>query len=221
VHGGVDEDVCADAGSGKGWVTAEHRCCPDRRPSVSTEAARQSGRTIESSVRIGRSLRAAHDDARRRQVIVDCDVLQADGGSRTASICGVTWRCTTLAWSPSGADRPPLHPFVGGQRRIVGGLPVLDLPYVEDSRAEVDMNVVMLAPAGGEPFRRGAGHAEAWPSPAVSSTHWLRRRARAERITALQADGGCATDTPLTCATVMMASRSACAPPPTPTRSPR
>jgi ribonuclease PH len=88
-----------------------------------------------------------------RQVVVDCDVLQADGGTRTASICGgFVALHDALERVVQRGDLPanPLHSFCTAiSVGIVGGIPVLDLPYVEDSTAEVDMNVVMLRPIGG------------------------------------------------------------------------
>jgi ribonuclease PH len=85
--------------------------------------------------------------------VVDCDVLQADGGTRTASICGgyiALHDALTRVMQRGGIAAHPLHSFCSAiSVGIVGGTPVLDLPYVEDSTAEVDMNVVMLAPAAG------------------------------------------------------------------------
>ena len=158
----IDEDVPRwMRGSGKGWVTAEYSMLPGSSPErVDREAARgkQSGRTIEIQRLIGRSLRAACDMTMlgERQVIVDCDVLQADGGTRTASICGgylALHDALARVVQRGALTAHPLHSFCSAVSvGIVGGLPVLDLPYVEDSKAEVDMNVVMLAPAaGGEP----------------------------------------------------------------------
>jgi ribonuclease PH len=157
----IDDDVPRwMRGSGKGWVTAEYSMLPGSSPErIDREAARgkQSGRTVEIQRLIGRSLRAACDMTvlGERQVIVDCDVLQADGGTRTASICGgyVALHDALARLVRSGAlAAHPLHSFCSAiSVGIVDGTPVLDLPYVEDSRAEVDMNVVMLTPvAGGE-----------------------------------------------------------------------
>jgi ribonuclease PH len=147
-------------GSGKGWVTAEYSMLPGSSPErVDREAAKgkQSGRTVEIQRLIGRSLRAACDMTLlgERQIVVDCDVLQADGGTRTASICGgyLALHDTPARVVQRGdLAAHPLHSFCAAiSVGIVGGVPVLDLPYVEDSAAEVDMNVVMLAPvAGGE-----------------------------------------------------------------------
>ncbi len=158
----IDDDVPRwMRGTGKGWVTAEYSMLPGSSPErVDREAARgkQSGRTVEIQRLIGRSLRAACDMKAlgERQVVVDCDVLQADGGTRTASICGgylaLHDALTRLMVSRKLAVHP-LHSYCAAiSVGIVGGVPVLDLPYAEDSTAEVDMNVVMLRPvAGGEP----------------------------------------------------------------------
>jgi ribonuclease PH len=155
----VDEDVPRwMRGSGKGWVTAEYSMLPGSSPErVDREAAKgkQSGRTVEIQRLIGRSLRAACDMAvlGERQVVVDCDVLQADGGTRTASICGGYLALHDALSRVVKAGRltaHPLHSYCAAVSvGIVGGVPVLDLPYVEDSKAEVDMNVVMLRPTGG------------------------------------------------------------------------
>ena len=155
----IDEDVPRwMRGNGKGWVTAEYSMLPGSSPErVGREAAKgkQSGRTVEIQRLIGRSLRAACDMAAlgERQVVVDCDVLQADGGTRTASICGgfiALHDALTRVMQRGGIATHPLHSLVSAiSVGIVGGVPVLDLPYVEDSAAEVDMNVVMLTPMGG------------------------------------------------------------------------
>jgi ribonuclease PH len=155
----IDEDVPRwMRGNGKGWVTAEYSMLPGSSPErVGREAAKgkQSGRTVEIQRLIGRSLRAACDMTvlGERQVVVDCDVLQADGGTRTASICGgyiALHDALTRVIQRGGLAAHPLHSFCSAiSVGIVGGTPVLDLPYVEDSTAEVDMNVVMLAPAAG------------------------------------------------------------------------
>ena len=146
--------------SGKGWVTAEYSMLPGASPErIDREAAKgkQSGRTVEIQRLIGRSLRAACDMKLlgERQVVVDCDVLQADGGTRTASICGgfLALHDALARLVQQGAIKQhPLHSLCAAiSVGIVQGVPVLDLPYVEDSTAEVDMNVVMLARAGDEP----------------------------------------------------------------------
>ena len=139
-------------GSGKGWVTAEYSMLPGSSPErVSREAAKgkQSGRTQEIQRLIGRSLRAATDlrampDA---QITIDCDVLQADGGTRTASICG-GWialhdACSRLLAKGMLTRHPVLRPVAAISVGVIDGTPMLDLEYTEDVRAEVDMNVVM------------------------------------------------------------------------------
>ena len=158
----VDEDVPRwMKGSGKGWVTAEYSMLPGSSPErVDREAAKgkQSGRTVEIQRLIGRSLRAAIDMRAlgERQIVVDCDVLQADGGTRTASICGgflALHDAVTRLVQNGNIDVNPMHSYCAAiSVGVCGGVPVLDLPYVEDSTAEVDMNVVMLRPVnGGEP----------------------------------------------------------------------
>jgi ribonuclease PH len=157
----IDEDVPRwMRGRGKGWVTAEYSMLPGSSPErVDREAAKgkQSGRTVEIQRLIARALRAACDMAvlGERQIVVDCDVLQADGGTRTASICGgylALHDALTRLIQQGKLSAHPLHSYCAAiSVGIVGGTPVLDLPYVEDSKAEVDMNVVMLRPvAGGE-----------------------------------------------------------------------
>jgi ribonuclease PH len=159
-------------GTGKGWVTAEYSMLPGSSPErVGREAAKgkQSGRTVEIQRLIGRSLRAACDMVvlGERQLIVDCDVLQADGGTRTASICGgylALHDALTRLVQNKVIAKHPLHSHCAAiSVGVVGGVPVLDLPYVEDSKADVDMNVVMLSPVGGgEPrFVEVQGTAEA------------------------------------------------------------
>ena len=139
-------------GTGKGWVTGEYSMLPGSSPErVQREASRgkQSGRTQEIQRLIGRSLRAATDlrllpDV---QITVDCDVLQADGGTRTASICG-GWialhdACSRLVARGVLARHPIVQPCAAISVGVVDGTPMLDLEYSEDVRAEVDMNVVM------------------------------------------------------------------------------
>ena len=140
-------------GKGKGWVTAEYSMLPGSSPErVGREAAKgkQSGRTVEIQRLIGRSLRAACDMRilGERQVVVDCDVLQADGGTRTASICGgylALHDALTRLVQNKVISAQPLHSYCAAiSVGVVNSVPVLDLPYIEDSTAEVDMNVVML-----------------------------------------------------------------------------
>jgi len=146
--------------SGKGWVTAEYSMLPGASPErIDREAAKgkQSGRTVEIQRLIGRSLRAACDMRvlGERQIVVDCDVLQADGGTRTASICGgylALHDALTRLIQNGDLTQHPLHSLCAAiSVGVVGGVPVLDLPYVEDSAAEVDTNVVMLRKPGEPP----------------------------------------------------------------------
>jgi len=139
-------------GSGKGWVTAEYSMLPGSTPErASREAAKgkQSGRTQEIQRLIARSLRAVTDlvAVGERQITVDCDVLQADGGTRTASICGAYVAlhdaCSRLVARGDISAHPLTDSVAAVSVGIIDGVPMLDLPYVEDSRADVDMNVVM------------------------------------------------------------------------------
>ena len=139
-------------GKGRGWVTAEYGMLPrSTHTRMPREAAkgRQSGRTQEIQRLIGRSLRAITDlqALGERTITLDCDVLQADGGTRTASITGayVALSMACRALTAKGTLRNfPLHGQVAAiSVGIVGGTPVLDLNYAEDSEAETDMNVVM------------------------------------------------------------------------------
>ena len=139
-------------GSGKGWVTAEYSMLPGSTPErASREAAKgkQSGRTQEIQRLIARSLRAVCDLVvlGEVQVTVDCDVLQADGGTRTASICGAYVALhdafSRLQLDGTLSQQPLTDSVAAISVGIIDGVPMLDLPYAEDSRAEVDMNVVM------------------------------------------------------------------------------
>jgi ribonuclease PH len=158
--------------SGRGWVTAEYSMLPGSSPErVDREAAkgRQSGRTQEIQRLIGRSLRAVTDLSVLvdQQVTLDCDVLQADGGTRTASIVGAWVALHDACTRAVASGRLSAHPVREGCAAvsvgIVAGAPALDLAYVEDAAAEVDMNVVMTGSgelievqgtAEGSPFSR-------------------------------------------------------------------
>ncbi len=139
-------------GKGSGWVTAEYGMLPGATHTRSRREAasgKQSGRTQEIQRLIGRSLRAAIDleALGERTITVDCDVLQADGGTRTASITGA-WVALSDALGTlrqtGRLKRDPLHGQVAAVSvGIHDGVPVLDLDYAEDSTAETDMNVVM------------------------------------------------------------------------------
>jgi ribonuclease PH len=139
-------------GSGLGWLTAEYAMLPSAthtRSDRESVKGRPSGRTQEISRLVGRSLRACIDlrALGENTIAVDCDVLQADGGTRTASICGgyvaLHDACSRLV----AAKKMAAHPLTGQCAAIsvgiVDALPLLDLDYSEDVRAEVDMNVVM------------------------------------------------------------------------------
>lgn len=141
-------------GRGTGWVTAEYSMLPGSSPErIGREAAKgkQSGRTQEIQRLIGRSLRSVCDMARlgERQIIVDCDVLQADGGTRTASNTGgylALHDALTRLIEAGELEEHPLTAFCAALSvGIVEGEPVCDLPYVEDAIADVDMNVVMTS----------------------------------------------------------------------------
>jgi len=149
----IDEDVPRwMRGSGKGWVTAEYSMLPGASPErIRREVTKgsPSGRTQEIQRLIGRSLRGVCDMVvlGERQIVVDCDVLQADGGTRTASITGgylaLHDALSRLVQAGVIGEHPLTEACAAVSVGIVDGVPVLDLPYVEDSRAEVDMNVVM------------------------------------------------------------------------------
>ncbi|MFY8039915.1 MAG: ribonuclease PH [Bosea sp. (in: a-proteobacteria)] len=158
-------------GTGKGWVTAEYAMLPRatlERTRRESTTGKPSGRTQEIQRLIGRSLRAVVDLGAlgERQITVDCDVLQADGGTRTASITGA-WIALhdALKWMEGRAmlqGRQPLKDHVAAiSCGIVAGQPVLDLDYIEDSGAQTDANFVMTGKGGivevqgtaeGEPF---------------------------------------------------------------------
>jgi ribonuclease PH len=158
---------------GQGWVTAEYGMLPrSTNTRMDREAARgkQSGRTLEIQRLIGRSLRAVTDLELlgARTVIVDCDVIQADGGTRTAAITGgcIALHDALASLVQRGLVRAhPARDFVGAVSvGIYDGTPVLDLDYAEDSACDTDMNVVMTGAGGfvevqgtaeGAPFNRG------------------------------------------------------------------
>jgi len=139
-------------GRGKGWITAEYGMLPrstGQRMRREATQSRQGGRTMEIQRLIGRSLRAVVDLGRlgENTIILDCDVIQADGGTRTASITGgyvALVDAVRYALEQGLLKEDPLQARVASVSvGICGGQPVLDLDYVEDSEAETDMNVVM------------------------------------------------------------------------------
>jgi len=159
-------------GKGQGWVTAEYGMLPRSTGSrMDREAARgkQSGRTQEIQRLIGRSLRAVIDLEKlgERTIQIDCDVIQADGGTRTASITGgfvALHDAVNLLLEKQLLAESPLKDFVAAiSVGVYEGTPVLDLDYIEDSGCDTDMNVVMTGSGGfvevqgtaeGVPFRR-------------------------------------------------------------------
>ena len=161
-------------GKGKGWVTAEYAMLPratNTRSDRESVKGRIGGRTHEISRLVGRSLRAVIDTSAlgENTVVLDCDVLQADGGTRTASITGafVALADAIADAKARGLVRADAAPLTGSVAAVsvgvVGGVPVLDLDYPEDAGAETDMNVVMTGDgrfvevqgtAEGQPFDR-------------------------------------------------------------------
>jgi ribonuclease PH len=140
--------------SGHGWVTAEYGMLPratDRRMDREAKLGKQSGRTLEISRLIGRSMRAAVDLTAlgERTVTLDCDVIQADGGTRTAAISGayvaLVEALRALEARGELASSPVRHAVAAVSVGIYQGAPVLDLDYREDAAAETDMNLVMTS----------------------------------------------------------------------------
>jgi ribonuclease PH len=172
-------------GSGEGWVTAEYGMLPrSTHTRMRREAAsgKQSGRTQEIQRLIGRSLRAVVDLKKlgERQITLDCDVLQADGGTRCASITGayvaLAMACNKLVAAGVLSESPLVDSVAAVSVGIFESTPVLDLDYDEDSNCETDMNVVMTG-AGG--FVEVQGTAEGKPFS----------RAEMDTLLALAADG--------------------------------
>ncbi len=170
----VDEKVPGFLkGSGQGWVTAEYGMLPratHTRGEREAAKGKQSGRSQEIQRLIGRSLRAVIDLSQlgERQIKIDCDVIQADGGTRTASITGAYVAladAVTVLCEGGRLDATPLRDFVAAVSvGMYQGVPVLDLDYAEDSTCDTDMNVVMTGKGGfvevqgtaeGKPFSRG------------------------------------------------------------------
>jgi ribonuclease PH len=177
-------------GKGQGWVTAEYGMLPratGNRMQREAAAGKQGGRTQEIQRLIGRSLRAAIDLKRlgERTLTVDCDVIQADGGTRTASITGA---CVALH-DALGALRArklltsdPLRHFVASVSvGIVKGVPVLDLDYAEDSTAETDMNFVMNE-TGGFIEIQGTAEGETFSAAEMQAMTALAQKGIAELI---------------------------------------
>ena len=140
-------------GKGEGWVTAEYSMLPratHTRGSREAAKGKQSGRTQEIQRLIGRSLRSVTDFRKlgERQITLDCDVIQADGGTRTAAISGawIALRLAVQKLMASGAiaEDPLTEKVAAISCGIVGGVPVLDLDYIEDSAADADANFVLI-----------------------------------------------------------------------------
>ncbi|HVM20475.1 MAG TPA: ribonuclease PH [Egibacteraceae bacterium] len=160
------------AGSGRGWVTAEYAMLPratSERTARESVRGRVGGRTHEIQRLIGRSLRSAIDltGLGEISIVIDCDVLQADGGTRTAAITGawvaLSQALDALVAAGTRRSRPRLDPLAAVSVGIVDGRPLLDLCYAEDSAADVDFNVVatgdgrfveLQGTAEGAPFTR-------------------------------------------------------------------
>ena len=160
-------------GRSQGWVTAEYGMLPrSTHTRIEREAARgkQSGRTQEIQRLIGRSLRAVTDLAKlgERTVKIDCDVIQADGGTRTASVTGAfvaLYDAVGTLLERGVLSASPIRDFVAAVSvGLVEGVPVLDLDYAEDSDCETDMNVVMTGSGG---FVEVQGTAEGAPFSAA------------------------------------------------------
>jgi ribonuclease PH len=154
-------------GKGTGWITAEYNMLPratsERNVREATKG-RQGGRTLEIQRLVGRSLRGVIDMGKlgERTITIDCDVINADGGTRTASITG-GWVALAAALRTYGMERCLMGKIAAVSVGIVDGTPYLDLDYSEDSRAEVDFNVVsteagkyveLQGTAEGKPFAR-------------------------------------------------------------------
>ena len=184
--------------SGKGWVTAEYSMLPRAtatRTPREVSKGRASGRTMEIQRLIGRSLRSIIDleALGERSVVLDCDVLQADGGTRTAAITGAYIALSTAIGKLlkfGTLKRSPIRDCIAATSvGVVNGVPMLDLCYQEDSQADVDMNVVMT---GGGHFVEVQATAEktAFDDPQLSALLTLARNGIAELIAAQKAIEG-------------------------------
>ncbi len=177
-------------GRGVGWVTAEYGMLPGSTHSrVDREAARgkQSGRTVEIQRLIGRSLRAAVDMEKlgERTVRLDCDVIQADGGTRTASITGASVALAD-ALASVGVQEAFIEHVASISVGIWQGQPVLDLDYAEDSTAETDMNVVALA-SGGFVEIQGTAEQKPFSADELAAMLELARHGTSELVALQQA----------------------------------
>jgi ribonuclease PH len=182
-------------GSGEGWVTAEYGMLPRATHTRSDrEAARgkQSGRTQEIQRLIGRSLRCVFDLKRlgERTISLDCDVLQADGGTRTAAITGAFVAAhDAVSWllAQQRIDASPIRQAVAAVSvGMLQGVPLLDLEYVEDAACDTDMNVVMTA-AGGFVELQGTAEGEAFSGAQMDAMLRLARKGIVELLAAQRA----------------------------------
>jgi len=178
-------------GSGKGWVTAEYGMLPrSTHERMRREAAqgKQSGRTLEIQRLIGRSLRAVVDLAAlgERQIVLDCDVIQADGGTRTASVTGgfvALHQCIGFMKKTGMITKPAIKDHVAAVScGICEGTPVLDLDYAEDSTAETDANFVLTG-SGGLVEIQGTAEGAPFSDDQLTSLLKLARKGIGELIT--------------------------------------
>lgn len=197
-------------GTGKGWITAEYgmlpRSTPERNP---REAARgrQGGRTLEIQRLIGRAMRSVVDLSAlgERTILIDCDVIQADGGTRTASVTGgfVALLDAIIHLRDKGAiERAPVREFLAATSvGLIEGVPCLDLCYSEDSTAQVDMNLIMTS-SGGIVEIQGTGEQSPFSHDQLLSLLTLgqigiqqiiaaQKRALGERVSAILSTGWC------------------------------
>ena len=179
-------------GSGKGWVTAEYSMLPRAtatRTAREVAKGRASGRTMEIQRLIGRSLRSVVDlnALGERSVILDCDVLQADGGTRCAAITGahIALSAALRQLVKFGAlKKSPVRDYVAAVSvGIVGGVPMLDLCYQEDSQADVDMNIVMTG-SGHFVEVQATGEKTSFDDAQLAALLTLGRRGIAELVAA-------------------------------------
>ena len=178
-------------GKGSGWVTAEYGMLPrstGSRMRREASSGRQGGRTLEIQRLIGRSLRASIDLDKlgERSITLDCDVVQADGGTRTASISGawVALRDATDALVAAGelSASPLIGQVAAVSVGVYQGVPVLDLDYAEDSAADTDMNIVMND-AGGFIEVQGTAEAQAFTADELNAMLELARSGIAQIFT--------------------------------------
>ena len=158
--------------TGRGWLTAEYAMLPGSTPQrKARDGVKKDGRGVEIGRLIGRSLRAACDLTRlgERTIYIDCDVLQADGGTRTAAVTGgfvaLCLAVQKLLNEGQIADSPVARQVAAVSVGIVKGVPTLDLDYALDSRAEADVNVVMTRQHGEMAYAEVQGTGEGRPYP--------------------------------------------------------